>query len=146
MGAIVGKASSDDAEHLYQAGINAGLAFQLQDDLLDVYGDSSVFGKNIGGDILCDKKTFLLIKALQLSSPIQRDELFSWIGRSADNPIEKIEAVTDIYNELHLKELSETKIEDYYNRAMNHIEVLSVKKERLQILKDFCTGLMNRQS
>ena len=104
---------SNDPEALRQFGINIGLAFQLQDDLLDVYGDTATFGKNIGGDILCNKKTFMLINALRLASNTQKAELNSWIGKKTFDPAEKIAAVTAIYDQLRLKELSEEKIHAY---------------------------------
>lgn len=114
MGAIMGNAPEADAEALYQFGINIGLAFQLQDDLLDVYGDTATFGKNIGGDILCNKKTFMLINALRLASDTQKAELNNWIGKKTFDPAEKIASVTAIYDQLRLKELSEEKIHAYY--------------------------------
>lgn len=146
MGAILGNAPKEDAMHLYEFGINIGLSFQLQDDLLDVYGDSATFGKNIGGDILCNKKTFMLINAFRLANPGQKKELNNWINKKTFNPAEKITAVTAIYNELHLKELSESKIHDYYEKAMKHLECLNVNPERLTILKEVSARLMNRKS
>lgn len=146
MGAILADASQDDAEHLYQFGINIGLAFQLQDDLLDVYGNTATFGKNIGGDILCNKKTFMLINALKMANPSQRTELDTWISKKTFNPEEKIKAVTAIYDELNLKSVSEAKMQNYYNCAMEHLHALQVKPEKLYILKEVCSHLMNRQS
>lgn len=146
MGAILADAPAADAEHLYQFGIALGLAFQLQDDLLDVYGDTATFGKNIGGDILCDKKTFLLINAFRRANPLQLDTLTRWIGASEINPAEKIAAVTRIYDELKLKELSEEKIETYFDEAMLHLEALSVEKEKLAALKEVSRKLMHRKS
>ena len=146
MGAIVAHAPQADAEALYQFGINIGLAFQLQDDLLDVYGDPATFGKNIGGDILCNKKTFMLINAFKLASEQQKAILNQWINQETFNPAEKIAAITSIYNELHLKELSEKKIQTYYDQAMDYLASLSIPKERLNILKGVCERLMNRQS
>lgn len=146
MGAIVAHAPQADAEALYQFGINIGLAFQLQDDLLDVYGDPATFGKNIGGDILCNKKTFMLINAFRLASEQQKAILNQWINQETFNPAEKIAAITSIYNELHLKELSEKKIQTYYDQAMDYLASLSIPKERLNILKGVCERLMNRQS
>ena len=146
MGAIMGNAPKADAETLYQFGINIGLAFQLQDDLLDVYGDTATFGKNIGGDILCNKKTFMLINALRLASNTQKAELNSWIGKKTFDPAEKIAAVTAIYDQLRLKEWSEEKIHAYYNQAMNCLTSLNVAPERLNILKEVSARLMNRQS
>lgn len=146
MGAILADAPAEDAEHLYQFGIHIGLAFQLQDDLLDVYGDTETFGKNIGGDILCDKKTFLLINAFRRADDRQRSELNRWIGTKPEHPEEKIAAVTYIYNELHLKELSEQKIEDYFARAMEHLDAVQVQPEKKAVLKQLSERLMNRQS
>lgn len=146
MGAILADAPAEDAEHLYQFGIHIGLAFQLQDDLLDVYGNTETFGKNIGGDILCDKKTFLLINAFRLADDRQRSELNRWIGTKPEHPEEKIAAVTYIYNELHLKELSEQKIEDYFARAMEHLDAVQVQPEKKAVLKQLSERLMNRQS
>ncbi len=146
MGAILADAPAADAEHLYQFGIALGLAFQLQDDLLDVYGDTATFGKNIGGDILCDKKTFLLINAFHRANTSQLNTLNRWIGASEINPAEKIAAVTRIYDELKLKELSEEKIETYFDEAMLHLEALSVEKGKLAALKEVSRKLMHRQS
>ena len=146
MGAILGGASESDQEHLYQYGINIGLAFQLQDDVLDVYGDTKTFGKNIGGDILCNKKTFMLINALRLSQGQQHEELQNWISKSDFDPQEKIEAVTRIYDALDLKGLSEAKIQLYYKTAQEHIEALSIDMGKTALLKGVCDRLMNRQS
>ena len=103
IGAILGGASSEDAEKLYDFGVQIGIAFQLQDDLLDVYGDSAVFGKKIGGDILCNKKTYMLIKALERAGERQRKELKQWLDAEAYKPDEKINAVTTLYNELNIR-------------------------------------------
>lgn len=145
-GAIIAHAPQAEAEALYQFGINIGLAFQLQDDLLDVYGDPTTFGKNIGGDILCNKKTFMLINAFKLASEQQKATLNQWINQETFNPTEKIAAVTAIYNELHLKKLSENKIQTYYDQAMSCLASLCIPKERLNILIEVCERLMNRQS
>ena len=146
MGAVLGEAPQADAEALYQFGIHIGLAFQLQDDLLDVYGDTATFGKNIGGDILCNKKTFMLINALHRASDQQKAELNSWIDKKTFDPAKKIAAVTAIYDQLQLKELSEDKIHGYYNQAMDCLASLSVAPERIGILKEVSARLMNRQS
>lgn len=145
MGAIVGGASKEDADKLYQFGIYIGLAFQLQDDLLDVYGDSATFGKNIGGDILCNKKTFLLVNALRLSDTEQRAALEQWMGRDTFNPAEKIAVFTAIYNETHLKELTEEKIQCYYDKAMECLDALSIPANKLSVLIEVSNQLMHRQ-
>ena len=145
-GAILGGASREDAENLYRFGINIGLAFQLQDDLLDVYGDTKTFGKNIGGDILCNKKTFLLINALRRATGEQKAQLEHWIARKDFDAAEKIAAVTNIYNVLGLKELSEAKMQTYYAEGMKNLAVLSVSEEQLAVLKEVTSRLMFRQS
>ena len=145
-GAILGGASREDAENLYRFGINIGLAFQLQDDLLDVYGDTKTFGKNIGGDILCNKKTFLLINALRRAEGEQRAQLEHWIARKDFDAAEKIAAVTNIYNVLGLKELSEAKMQTYYAEGMKNLAALSVSEERLAVVKEVTSRLMFRQS
>ena len=139
-------ASREDAENLYRFGINIGLAFQLQDDLLDVYGDTKTFGKNIGGDILCNKKTFLLINALRRAEGEQKAQLEHWIARKDFDAAEKIAAVTNIYNVLGLKELSEAKMQTYYAEGMKNLAALSVSEERLAVLKEVTSRLMFRQS
>ncbi len=145
-GAILGGAPREDAENLYNYGINIGLAFQLQDDLLDVYGDTATFGKNIGGDILCNKKTFLLINALRLADKKQKETLLSWINQKTYDPAEKIKAVSNIYNELNLKELTNNKIESYYEAAEKNLKALHATPERITTLENVCKRLMHRQS
>jgi geranylgeranyl diphosphate synthase type II len=146
MGAITGGASKTDAEHLYQYGLNIGLAFQLKDDLLDVYGDADTFGKNIGGDILCNKKTFLLIKALEKASPEQQRELHQWLAKKEFDPAEKIEVFRHIYNESGLKEVTETKIQEYYDKALTHLSCLTAPEEKLGVLKEVSHLLLHRES
>jgi geranylgeranyl diphosphate synthase type II len=146
MGAITGGAPENDAAHLYQYGLNIGLAFQLKDDLLDVYGDAGTFGKNIGGDILCNKKTFLLINALKKASPEQQKELHQWLAKKKFDPAEKIEAFRHIYNESGLKEVTEAKIQDYYKKALTHLSCLTVPEEKLSVLKEVSHILLHRES
>lgn len=145
-GAIMGNASIEDATNLYEFGINIGLAFQLQDDLLDVYGDTATFGKNIGGDIICNKKTFLLIHAFELASMEQKQTLKDWIGKESFNPAEKIKTITAIYNTLNLKDITTAKMQGYYDKAMEHLSALNVSPEKLTILKEVSNHLMYRQS
>lgn len=146
MGAIFGGASQEDAENLYKFGIHIGLAFQLQDDLLDVYGDTATFGKNIGGDILCNKKTVLLINALGLASEEQKRTLENWINKKEFDAAEKIKVFTSIYDELRLRQLTEDKIQKYYDKATTNLAALNVAPEKLDLLKGVCDRLMHRQS
>ncbi|MDO4163065.1 MAG: polyprenyl synthetase family protein [Bacteroides sp.] len=145
IGAILGGASTDDAERLYDFGMNLGVAFQLKDDLLDVYGDTAVFGKNIGGDILCNKKTYLLIKAFEHADAERLSQLNAWIERTDFLPAEKIAAVTDIYNEIGVKELCEAKIVEYSERAENSLKAVAVPAESKLELEKLMRNLMHRE-
>jgi len=144
-GAIVGGASPKDAQHLYEFGINIGLSFQLQDDLLDVYGDSETFGKNIGGDIIVNKKTFLLINALARASAEQYKTLTNWIERKEFDPAEKVAVFTYIYDELNLRSITESKMKEYYITGLHHLDALEVPANCLESLKNLCNQLMYRQ-
>ena len=146
VGAMIGGASAADADALYDYGIHIGLAFQLQDDLLDVYGDPKTFGKNIGGDILCNKKTFLLINALSAASEEQRQVMEDWMARKTYDAQEKIAAYTNLYNELSIRDLTERRIEDYYRMADEDLARLSIAPESLSVLKGTCDRLMKRKS
>ena len=145
IGAFLGNASAKDAELLYKFGINIGLAFQLKDDYLDVYGDPVVFGKNLGGDILCNKKTFMLIKAFELADEKQIKNLNFWINKLNFESEEKIKAVTDLYNEIGVKEVCENKMAEYYNGAIEVLDKVSVDEYRKNELKKLVQELMYRQ-
>ena len=143
-GALIGGATTEDANNLYDFGINIGLAFQLQDDLLDVYGDPATFGKNIGGDILCNKKTFLLIHALATASAMEKQTLETWMQRETYDPAEKIAFFTTSYNTLQVKELTIDRMNQYYELAMQNLANLSIEADRLTELKAVTAQLMNR--
>lgn len=145
IGAILGGASAEDAERLYDFGMNLGVAFQLKDDFLDVYGNSAVFGKNIGGDILCNKKTYMLIKAFEHATDSQRDELNRWIDAKSFNPAEKIAAVTNLYNQMDVRGLCEKKMQEYSERAANSLAAVSVDVEKKEGLKTLMESLMYRE-
>ncbi len=145
-GALLADAPAAEAEALYQIGIHIGLAFQLQDDLLDIYGDPATFGKNIGGDILCNKKTIFLVNALKQASEEQRAELLDWMEKQEYDPAAKIAHFTALYNALGLKAQVEAKISDYFDRAMGYFDQLQVALDRLEVLKAICHRLMHRQS
>ena len=137
VGGLLGGASDEAVERLYHFGLNLGMAFQLKDDLLDVYGDASVFGKKIGGDILCNKKTYLLIKALEHATPEQREALCAWLVMEQYVSSEKIAAVTALYNEIGVKHFCEIKIEEYSRHAAECLMAINVdaaKKAELEIL------------
>lgn len=145
IGAIMGNASEEDSGRLYDFGINIGLAFQLKDDLLDVYGNPIEFGKNIGGDILSNKKTFLLIKALEKSIEKNNDTLRQWVLAESFDPEAKINAVKEIYDELKLETLTNKLIQKYYLAALNCLSEVSVSDERKQQLLIYIDNLMKRE-
>ena len=144
IGAVLGGATKEDAQHLYRLGECIGLAFQLRDDYLDVYGNPKVFGKKIGGDILCNKKTYLYINALRLANQEQRTELDHWATATDINPDEKIAAVTAIYTALGLPEKSRAIEEHYYTLAKTELEALSVPAGQKEVLCQFMAMLMER--
>ena len=117
----------------------------MQDDYLDVYGDPKVFGNNIGGDILCNKKTFMLINALALGNPRQKEELDRWISCAEYCPEEKIKAVTGIYNEIGIDKICDEKINEYYAKGLALLDGVSLPAERKEELKSFVCRLMNRK-
>ena len=145
MGAILADAPAADADLLYRFGEQIGLAFQLQDDLLDVYGDEKVFGKTIGGDITVNKKTYLLINALNQATPEQHAELMRWVGAENFDRQEKIAAVTRIYNEIGVRELCEEKIRHHFEQGMALLERVSVTPERKEQLRRYTAAMVNRQ-
>lgn len=144
-GAIIGGASDKDADSLYEFGIHIGLAFQLQDDMLDVYGNPETFGKNIGGDILSNKKTFLLANALKMANKDQLAELTNWMEKPEFIASKKISAVTAIFNELEIKQLTEKRIQSYYSTSMQALNSLSIDINKASILKEVTDKLMFRQ-
>lgn len=144
IGAILGGASHEDAELLYNFGIKMGLAFQLQDDYLDVYADSAVFGKNIGGDICSNKKTFMLITALEKSSDNDKAELTKWINAENFIAEEKIKAVTEIYNKVGVPEICISQIDKLYSEGLDILEKVSVDDTLKNSLRGFTGKLMKR--
>lgn len=145
MGAVVAGASDADANALYAFGEKAGLAFQLQDDLLDVYGDPKVFGKAIGGDITSNKKTFMLINAFNRADAGTRAELERWTTATEFDPAEKIAAVTEIYNRLGIDKLAEQRIKEYFEQSRQHLDELSVSDDRKAVLREYTERMMNRK-
>ena len=144
IGAILGGASASDAENLYKFGEQIGLAFQLQDDFLDVYGDPKVFGKAIGGDILCNKKTFMLINAFNKADEAQRKELEKWVNAVNPDPQQKIAAVTTLYNNIGVNRLAEERIRYYFDESRKYLAAVQVPEESKQELKAYTDKMMKR--
>lgn len=143
LGAIVGGADEQNAELLYQFGENLGVAFQLQDDILDVYGDPEKFGKQVGGDIISNKKTFLHLKAKSL---VNIEELKLLMGDNYQNIEEKIKTVTQLYNNHQIKELANTQMEQYLTKAYQALDSLIVDESRKINLRELAKQIMERES
>lgn len=149
MGALQAGAPEADLKFLYRFGERLGLAFQLQDDLLDVYGDPKTFGKKTGGDILEGKKTFLLINALRRSTEEQRAVLERWLDTPANTPADearKVEAVTNLYNQIGVRKLTEEKIKYFFDTAFISLDAVDVPEERKQMLRNLALSLFDRKS
>jgi geranylgeranyl diphosphate synthase, type II len=145
IGALCGGASQEEAHKLYEFGRNLGLAFQIQDDYLDVYADQEVFGKAVGGDIAENKKTYLLIKALELAKDEHAEILKKAVkGQIADIDI-KIEMVRMVFDELNIDKIAKDAIQEYSKKAFDCLTSVNVSPERIQILKDFAIKLMDRE-
>lgn len=146
IGAMLAGAPEPDADNLYRFGECIGLAFQLQDDYLDVYGDPVVFGKKIGGDILCNKKTYMLINAYRLANDEQRAVLEYWLAQSDGAPEEKIKGVTELYTELGIPALCNERIESFFVEGKTYLDKVDLPEEKKWNLWAFAASLMNRQS
>lgn len=144
IGAILGGASEEDAESLYRFGENMGLAFQLQDDFLDVYGDEAVFGKAIGGDITSNKKTYMLINALLRAEGEDKEQLTAWINAKDFDRQEKVKAVTDIYNRAGIDLMAKAKMEEYYRIALSYLDKVNVSEDKKSTLRDYAAKMMKR--
>jgi geranylgeranyl diphosphate synthase type II len=144
MGAMLGGASEHDSELLYEFGEKIGLAFQLQDDLLDVYGDPAVFGKKIGGDILCNKKTYLYINAYRLADGEQKKELDRWAVYDGNDPDSKIAGVRAIYDAVGVKALSEKLINSLFDEAMIQFDRVNLPAQKKLLLREYAGSLLNR--
>lgn len=141
MGAIAGGASQRNADHLYEFGKNLGIAFQVQDDYLDAFGDPDKFGKQVGGDILANKKTFLLINALANADTAELDELRLLLN---SNPEDKIIRMLDLYHKTGADAITRNLQEEYYNKAMYHLEEIAVVSVRKKPLKELAEYLVQR--
>lgn len=142
-GALIAGAPEHEYKALYDFGGYLGLVFQLQDDYLDVYGEVEEFGKKIGGDILCNKKTYMLIKALELAGEEDKASLREWLNKERFNPAEKIKDVTEIYNRAGIKEVVMAKIDDYLEKsraALDEVNVAEERKVRFYEMIDYIGG------
>jgi geranylgeranyl diphosphate synthase type II len=144
LGAVLADAPKEDARRLYDFGLNLGMAFQIMDDLLDVFGDAEVFGKQVGGDIITNKKTYLLLKALEEANEKQESELRWWLNNGSENTTEKVQAVTAIFEDLQVKEAANQLMEQYYKKAITALNEINVSDEKKAYFKGFADQLMKR--
>lgn len=145
IGAVLADASPEDADNLYRFGEQIGLAFQLQDDYLDVYGDTEVFGKEIGGDIVSNKKTFMLINAFNHANADQLKELQRWVNAKDFDRKEKVEAVTRLYNEIGIDKMAQDKIAYYFGQSERFLDAVQVDASRKEELRRYAQNMMKRQ-
>jgi len=143
MGSICANANTTNQNHIYEFGKNIGIAFQILDDVLDVYATDNKFGKQVGGDIISNKKTFLLLKAFELSSVDQNKSLSQLLLSS--NMMEKVEQVTKIYNDLNIKNIATKEANKYTEIALIHLKEIEANEDKKESLKQFAFHLLNRE-
>jgi geranylgeranyl diphosphate synthase type II len=146
IGSIIGGAALTDADLINAFGVNLGIAFQLQDDILDVYGDPEKFGKQVGGDIISNKKTFLLIRALELAKGSQAKTLNQWLNATEFDSVEKVKVITDIYNGLDIRQHAEEAMQTYADKAFAALDAINLPEDHKQYLRDFADGLLVREN
>ncbi len=146
MGALTGGATEEVAQHLYEFGRNVGIAFQIQDDILDTFGDPEKFGKKVGGDIVQNKKTYLVLKSYELGNLEQTDALHQLMNTPTTDETAKITAVKNIYNQLKIRELAEKAMDEYLNIAFKNIDDTPLSIEKKNYLKTWANELMMRET
>lgn len=146
IGTVLANANPEDANHMYEFGKNLGIAFQLMDDILDLYGDPKKFGKQVGGDVLANKKTYLLLKAKELAKGELKKELDFCLNSAVLDKANKVKRVTKIFDTLQIKQKAEAEMNLFYNTALAHLDSINVAQEKKQVFEDFAKALMNRES
>lgn len=145
MGAIVANASQADQEAIYNFGRYLGIAFQLQDDYLDAFGNPETFGKQVGGDIIENKKTVLYLKTLELATEADKEQLLTYFAPNRMPNETKVEAVKALFEKSGAATITKTEIENYTNKAFSVLETLNISEDKKQLLRDFGTNLMTRK-
>ena len=146
IGAVLANATKEDANHIYEFGKNLGVAFQLMDDILDLYGDPKKFGKQIGGDVLANKKTYLLLKAKELAKGDTKKELDFCLNSAVLDKESKVKRVTKIFDSLKIKQKAEAEMNLFYNTALAHLDSINVAQDKKQVFEDFAKQLMHREN
>lgn len=146
IGAILGGTSNENADHIYQFGKNLGVAFQLMDDILDLYGDPEKFGKQVGGDIISNKKTYLLLKAQELATGELKKQLEFSLSSSALKNEAKVNKIKTIFNQINIKQLATEEMNLFYNTAISHLDSIDAPLEKKQVFENFAKSLMKREN
>lgn len=146
IGAVLGNSTIEDANHIYEFGKNLGIAFQLMDDILDLYGDPKKFGKQIGGDVLANKKTYLLLKAKELAKGETKKELDFCLNSAVLDNETKVKRITKIFDSLKIKQKAEAEMNLFYNTALAHLDSINVAQDKKQVFEDFAKQLMHREN
>jgi len=146
IGAVLASTTEDNANYIYEFGRNLGIAFQLMDDILDLYGDPKKFGKRIGGDIISNKKTYLLLKANELAEGQIKKELDFCLTSTALDETSKVERVKTIFNKLNIKQLAVDEMNLFYNTAISNLDSIDASTVKKKVFENFAKSLMNRES
>lgn len=146
IGAVLADANKEDANHIYEFGKNLGIAFQLMDDILDLYGNPEKFGKQIGGDVIANKKTYLLLKAKELAKDNLKKELNFCLTSAVLDKVSKVKRVTKIFDTLKIKQRAEDEMNLFYNTAIAHLDSVNAPQEKKKLFEDFAQTLMNREN
>lgn len=144
MGAIVAETSEEDANAIYDFGLNLGIAFQLQDDYLDAFGDPETFGKQVGGDIIENKKTYLYLKAMEFAQGAEKDQLLHLFSIQPSDNTDKIHSVKEIFNQTGASEATQKAIHDYTFKAFETLDTMNISADKKAVLKSFGEKLMGR--
>ena len=145
VGALIAGVSKKQAQHLYEFGKNMGIAFQLRDDYLDLYADPEKFGKQVGGDVISNKKTFMLIKALELAKDNDAIELNNWLQAATFNASEKVAAIKNIFDRLAIPQLLNDAVTHYADLAWKEFAQIEASLEKKEMMADFMNGLLARE-
>lgn len=146
IGAIIAGASPDEQEKIYQFGINIGIAFQLQDDYLDTFGNEELVGKQLGNDIITNKKTYLYLKALEVADENTKQSLKETYNSNNENPKQKVNTVRKIFKDLEIDQITKTEMDKYFNLANRALESINVQDDRKNDLREFAFKLRNRNN
>lgn len=145
MGAIIAQTSEESANLIYDFGLNLGLAFQLQDDYLDAFGNPETFGKQVGGDIIENKKTYLYLKAIEFSKPEEKQQLLYYFSIQPEDNLDKINAVKEIFNATGASVATQKSIQEYTLKAFETLDRINISEDKKAMLKSFGENLMERK-